>query len=126
MSLRRHTCLHVSIACGDQLAAKVFKPSNQLGQHLVHSRPTCAGLGEWNAAAFLLGALVERRTYALPMAGMQASELDDLAQCAKVELGDSVFERDHEAGRSASDKEVMDRLRPVITRLLAPPAAPTS
>jgi predicted ATPase/class 3 adenylate cyclase len=83
--------------------------------------PTCGELGEWDAAAFLLGALEERGTYALPMAGMRASELDELAVRAKVELGDSVFAHDHEAGRSTTDKEVMDHLRSIVTRLLAAP-----
>ena len=82
--------------------------------------PAFAGLADWASAALLLGALDERRTYALPMAGMGAAELDLLIEQGMAELGEAAFEREFRVGRRASQKELMDQLRSVISRHLAP------
>jgi hypothetical protein len=84
--------------------------------------PTFAALSDWTTAVLLLGAVDDRRTYALPMAGMQASELDELADRCKIELGEAAFEHEYRFGKKASVKELMDRLRSAISRLLTAPS----
>jgi hypothetical protein len=87
--------------------------------------PTFAGLDDRTTASMLLGAVTDSRTYAIPMAGMVASEIDGLAILCRAELGDAAFEHEHLAGRSASAKEVMDRLRAATDRQLAAPTPAT-
>jgi predicted ATPase/class 3 adenylate cyclase len=83
--------------------------------------PAFAGLDDWMTASMLLGAVTESRTYAIPMAGMDTADLDELTALSKAELGDATFDREHQTGRTASAKEVMDRLRAAIERQLAAP-----
>jgi predicted ATPase/class 3 adenylate cyclase len=88
--------------------------------------PTFAALGDWNTTTLLLAALEDKADYAINMAGMQASELDELTTRARTELSDAAFEHEYRSGTHATNKEVMDRLRSATSRLLAAHPATSS
>jgi hypothetical protein len=50
---------------------------------------------------------------------LSARELDGLADRCRERLGTETFERLHEHGRAAADKEIMDLVRVAIGRVLA-------
>ena len=81
-----------------------------------------SALGEDETAAAILGAVEDRRAVASALSVLPTRELDSLADRYRARLGTEAFERLHRSGRAAGDKEIMDRVRIAIARVLALPA----
>ena len=78
-----------------------------------------SALGESEAVAAILGAVEDRRAVASALSVLSPPELDALTERCRDLLGVETFERLHAEGRAGGEKEVMDRVRGAVERVMA-------
>ena len=78
-----------------------------------------SALGHNEVVAAILGAVEDRRAVASALSVLSPPELDAFTERCRDLLGVETFERLHAEGRAGGEKEVMDRVRGAVERVMA-------
>ena len=78
-----------------------------------------SALGHNEVVAAILGAVEDRRAVASALSVLSPPERDAITERCRVLLGVQTFERLHAGGRGGGEKEVMDRVRGAVERVMA-------